>query len=292
MNVTAIIVTYNRLELLKECIEAVKKQSCAVADILIVNNASNDGTKDYLASLNGVSIVNLDKNIGGAGGFSHGIRKACEKKDTDMLWIMDDDTVPTPSALAELMKVMKAEPALGYVCSKVVWTDGSIHKMNIPGFVSDKDKVASLREIRSASFVSLLVPTKVVRHVGLPYKEFFIWADDSEFTSRIHREFGYRALLVNESVVVHKTGVNYGATIDGAPVSNAWKFYYLMRNNMFSCRNERPYLLWLFREINHLRLYLHRVNKMPKENRKPFRENLMKGFWDGLTFNPVREYVD
>lgn len=291
MKVAAIIVTYNRLELLKECLSAVRQQTLPVNEILVVNNASTDGTEKFLATQEDVRVVNLDKNIGGAGGFSYGIREACGNADNDALWIMDDDTIATPTALEILVRQMEKEPELGFVCSKVVWKDGAVHWMNIPGFVTDDDKDASLRQVRSASFVSLLVPTKIVREVGLPYKEFFIWADDAEFTSRIHKEAGYKALLVNDSVVVHKTAVNYGAGIDRATVANAWKFYYLMRNGMFCCRHERPYLLWLFRELNHLRLYLHRVNKMPKEDRKVFKDNLIRGFKDGLTFRPKREFL-
>jgi len=289
--IAAVIVTYNRLELLKECLQAVQEQSKKVYSIVVVNNASTDGTTEFLETIDDARLVvkTFDTNRGGAAGFSEGISIAT-RQGADAVWVMDDDTIPQTDALEKLAGTMDCQQDAGFVCSKVVWTDGSVHMMNIPGYVSHDELCAGLYAIRSASFVSLLVPCKIVRKVGLPYKEFFIWVDDAEYTSRIFKA-GFKGYLNNNSVVLHKTGANYGAGIKVATPDSAWKFYYYMRNSMFASRGERPWIVWFFRHLNHLRLDIRRTKNMPVEVRGAFKKNLWRGFVDGLTFRPMVDYV-
>ena len=163
MTIAAVVVTYNRLSLLKECLEAISLQTCKVNSIIVVNNASTDGTTEYLQQLDDKQIVvkSLEKNIGGAGGFAEGIAIAT-KMNVDAIWIMDDDTIPLTDALEHLVYILNQHENTGFVNSKVVWTDGNIHQMNIPGYVHHDDLGGGLYAIRSASFVSLLVPSKIV----------------------------------------------------------------------------------------------------------------------------------
>lgn len=94
-SVAAVVVTYNRKELLKEAIDALLMQSVAEADVLVVDNASTDGTKDYIADYidqGQIIYINTGENLGGAGGFNFGMRKACEA-GYKYVWIMDDDAI-------------------------------------------------------------------------------------------------------------------------------------------------------------------------------------------------------
>ena len=286
--ITAVIVTYNRLALLKECLQAVQSQTYAVSAVVIINNASTDGTREYLDTLSDKTILikDCEKNMGGAWGFAEGIATAA-RQDADAVWIMDDDTVPTADALRHLVEAWQEHPDAGFTYSRVEWTDGTEHKMNIPGYAGH-DEGAQHRILRSASFVSLFVPCAIVREVGLPYRDFFIWVDDAEYTSRIFKA-GHKGYQVNESIVLHKTAANYGASIKNATPDAAWKFYYYMRNGMFASRDEQPWLCWFFRHLNHLRLDLHRIKALPPDARKAFRRNLWRGFVDGLTFRPPLE---
>lgn len=292
MTIAAVVVTYNRLSLLKECLEAISLQTCKVNSIIVVNNASTDGTTEYLQQLDDKQMIvkSLEKNIGGAGGFAEGIAIAT-KMNVDAIWIMDDDTIPQTDALEHLVGILNQHENTGFVNSKVVWTDGNIHQMNIPGYVHHDDLGGGLYAIRSASFVSLLVPSKIVREVGLPYREFFIWVDDAEFTSRIVKA-GYKGYFTTSSVVVHKTATNYGASIKTATPESAWKFYYYMRNGIFASRGEKPWIVWFFKNLNHLRLDIHRTKNMAPELRSLLKKNLWRGFVDGLTFSPRKEFVD
>jgi GT2 family glycosyltransferase len=231
-----VVVTYNRKDLLRECLQALQAQSRPVDEILVVDNASTDGTGEMLErEFDSIRAINLPKNIGGAGGFHEGIRRAYED-GCGWLWLMDDDSIPQPSALEELeaslpiLRDLGKKPSL--LASKVFWTDGTLHPMNSPTprwaqrtlFVEALERGYML--IRSASFVSLLLSHDAVTRHGLPYKDFFIWGDDFEYTSRVlYSENGY---LVPRSVVVHKTKEKYTPASSTGP-----RFRHMVRNRVW-----------------------------------------------------------
>ena len=192
--ITAVVVTYNRRDLLARCIACLRAQQGASCRILVVDNASTDGTGALLQSLAGpdLTVHTAAENLGGAGGFSLGARLAVEA-GCDAVWLMDDDTLPKPGALAALLSAWAAQPGCGWLSSRAVDADGADQPMNrqrstpyrdIPGYESPGGRpIPSVM----ASFVSLLVPAQAVRRFGLPIAEFFIWSDDWEYTRRISR---------------------------------------------------------------------------------------------------------
>lgn len=294
-----IVVTYNRLELLKENIEAIKKQTYPIEKIIIVNNNSTDGTYEYLKQFETsplFTIINLSQNIGGSGGFSTGIKEAV-LAGSDWTWIMDDDTIPNPSALENLIKYNDLTNNVGFICSKVEWIDSSIHLMNIPCIKSltnnipfNKYSNKDVLLVESASFVSLLINTEAVKKVGLPIASFFIWGDDQEFTYRITNH-GYIGLYVDSSLVIHKTLDNYTSDLKTAPDNVAWKFFYEIRNTMYlRRRRKKSYLSFLSSSISHLKKDLKQIKKR-KGDQKEFKKAIYKGFRAGLKFNPQIEFI-
>lgn len=299
MKITCVIVTYNRCSLLKECIEAVRDQSFKLHKICVVNNHSTDDTEKYLSEFKNdpqMHIINLPENIGGAGGFSAGIKEAV-LKGADWVWIMDDDTIPQKDALKALVAATELADNVGFACSKVLWMDGKPHNMNVPGIQMKKDKPFNTYSTETkpvfmathASFVSLLINSKAVKELGLPYREFFIWADDLEYTDRIFKR-GYDCFYVDNSVVLHKTGDNYFPHPDTAPANAAWKFYYQARNVTFLKRKKKNKLFLFISTLNMYRIYLHRISKR-KEDKELFKKHIRKGCWDSLKFNPTIEYL-
>ena len=291
MKIIAIIVTYNRLELLKQSIDAVLAQTVKPESLIVIDNNSTDGTKEFLDNFkdDALKAIHLEENIGGAGGFSYGIKMAV-REGCDWVWIMDDDTIPERNALEELTYVAQKNPDAGYLSSRALWTDGDMHVMNCQWMPNKKvinknTPIDTPLRIKSASFVSLMINAKAIMEVGLPYKEFFIWCDDSEYTSRIF-EAGYPCYYVGKSVVIHKTATNYMPSLADAPKETAWKFYYNMRNNVFLRRKKYKNSIIAFVKIlNYYRLELRHLNKRPSADRNIFKKELKKGFWDGLKFN-------
>lgn len=207
--IAAIVVTYNRKILLRENIKALCNQSYEELDILIIDNASTDGTYEYIKDLlndSRVKYYNTGANLGGAGGFSYGIKLATEK-GYSYCWIMDDDTIAEKNALKELMVASAKIGTFSFLCSMVNWIDGNPCIMNKVNFTSDIYEYASLLEygiisVKSCSFVSCFINTDYVKKLGLPIRQFFIYGDDSEFTYRLSN--CAPAFLVTKSLVTHK----------------------------------------------------------------------------------------
>lgn len=191
-NVSAVIVTFNRLTLLKEVIESLQTQDTKLSHIIVVDNNSKSDTQEYLTSLgNQIEYVRLPENIGGAGGFNKGVRYFMEHTTDDFVWLMDDDTVVHPDTLTELLKFADKQDQFGFLSSDVRWTDGRRALMNQPApmnrlKVIPEDQVEPV-QLQNATFVSLLVKREVVKKIGLPITEFFIWGDDIEYTERAGR---------------------------------------------------------------------------------------------------------
>src|SRR3712207_5668423 len=133
--VCAVVVTYNRVDLLRECLEAVTGQTRAPDAVLVVDNASTDGTREMVREeFPAVELLELPANEGSAGGFHEGM-KAAVARGVDWLWVMDDDTIPAPDALELLLDApahLDGLPPPALLASKVLWTDGRLHPMNWP----------------------------------------------------------------------------------------------------------------------------------------------------------------
>lgn len=241
MPVVAVVVTYNRRKLLLESLAAICDQTRPVDAVVVVDNASTDGTAAAVRErFPQVDLVALRVNTGGAGGFAAGLTRALSQGATSV-WLMDDDTVPGPDALEALLAARDGYPgpAPALVASRVVWTDGREHPMNSPrpkplSAAAERRAAEQVRciPVRSASFVSVLVDADVCRQRGLPVADYFLWNDDFEFTTRVLR--GNVGLLCPASVVVHKTRT-FGST-DADPGD---RFFYEVRNKLWMLTRSR-----------------------------------------------------
>lgn len=236
--VVVVVVAYNRRDLLLESLAALESQSRRPDLILVVDNASTDGTSEGVRfGFPHVALTCLEQNTGGAGGFTVGIAEAVATHGADLIWLMDDDTVPTPTALEELLRARESAPASTRIlASRVEWIDGRDHPMNMPRirpFTGRISRESAHRfgcyPVRSASFVSLMIDARAVEEHGLPVADYFLWNDDFEYTARIlRRSTGY---LVTRSVVVHKTKVFGSTNIDPGP-----RFKLEVRNKLWLLR--------------------------------------------------------
>ena len=291
--VVAVVVTWNRKALLTECVNCLLKQTASNIGILVVDNASTDGTGEALAPLvaaGRIDYVNTGANLGGAGGFQFGIRRAVES-GCDYVWIMDDDAMPTPGALQALLNAAEEIGAFGWLSGKTLWTDGSVCRMNI----QRDTQMANLRDFESrlvpagaATFVSLLLPAPVVRKAGLPIKDFFIWADDLEYTRRISRQ--YPCWVVNDSVTVHRCQTNNGGNISTDVPERIPRYRLAYRNEVYVYRREG----WrgVRRLLLRTPLHILRVLAKSKTRRWERIRVILGGTIEGLSFRPEIEYLD
>ena len=142
MRVAAVVVTYNRVALLQQCLRALEEQSMPLTAIWVIDNASTDGTADTVRAMGLENLIyrNTGRNLGGAGGFAYGIREAAEA-GYDALWVMDDDTIPERAALECLVQADEnLQGDYGWLSSRALAPDGTDQPMNrqrahaLPGY--------------------------------------------------------------------------------------------------------------------------------------------------------------
>lgn len=296
--IVAVVVTYNRKALLLENIKSLLDQSLSDSlDIIVVDNASTDGTKEALEEyINNDDIIykNTGANLGGAGGFSFGVRTAVEA-GYDYLWLMDDDTIPQRDALEVLLNAkIQLNENFGYLSGNVLWKDGTPCLMNKQKYfnkvVDIETNANDFISVTQSTFVSLFLPSKVVKQVGLPIKEFFIWGDDVEYTRRISIIHRLPCYCVRNSIVRHLMNENTGSNIAIDVPERIGRYRYAYRNEFYTYKQVGIQgLLYYFAKcgFNLVRIILkadsHRIERF---------KVLLGAMVEGMTFNPSTEYVE
>ncbi len=297
MRVVAVVVTYNRLDMLKKCIESLIKQE-SMCDIFVVNNHSTDGTQAYLDEISLVETrirhKDTGENIGGAGGFNFGMRWAVEN-GYDRVWIMDDDTFAKPNTLTELLNADEIlEGEYGFLSSVALWTDGKECKMNRHKLKRKFFEFIELMQYgivlcEQATFVSCFFSADTIKKAGLPIKEFFIWGDDIEYTRRLSVRMGMPCFVVGKSQVIHAMKENCGSSIAIENSERISRYNYAFRNENYLYRKEgiKGFMYYTAKcLVNILRVLCKAPNK--KIRRCAI---IIKNYFKGLWFNPSIEYV-
>lgn len=247
MKIASVIVTYNRLDKLRLTIE--KTLAEEVDYVIVVDNASTDGTREWLDGLNDhrLRIHHLSENVGGAGGFHVGFKEASYHSDADWLVCYDDDAYPQTASI-KAFKKMSLQGGVGSAAASVYLPSSAIAEMNRPslnpfwhfgkllqtifkgrgGFHIHDSIYGNERpvEIDASSFVGYFVRTDVVRSVGLPRKELFIYADDIIYALSV-RKAGYKHLFIPSVKFIHDSVT----LVQQKPIySPLWRAYYTYRN--------------------------------------------------------------
>lgn len=246
MDIGVVIVTYNRLEKLKITLDLFEKQTKKPAYIIVVNNNSTDGTSEYLEEWSKITdsyyerkTINLERNLGGSGGFYYGLARAVKEK-AEWVWVSDDDAFPEIDALEcaylYLSNNLDKVEDISAICGKVLnfgnidfyhrrsWIRGAVTTKQILSIQDDYDK--GVFEINCFSYVGSIINVNKLNQVGLTEKDFFIWYDDTEHSLRLSKVG--KILCVPSITIHHDTGVsNDGLT---------WKTYYGFRNYVLALK--------------------------------------------------------
>lgn len=246
MKICAVIVTFNRLEKLRNALQSYEEQSCPPHSIIVVNNNSTDGTYEFLCSWEDETsniaekyVIHLHNNTGGAGGFHTGIEQAL-KTDADWIWVSDDDAYPEQDALMKVQHYAEAHSHDTACICGAVYINGNIdidHRrynknriIQIPCRLATEHYKKSDVKIDETSFVGSCFKKSAVIKAGLPIKDFFIYFDDTEFSHRISHHG--KIMLVPDIKITHDT-VTYAQPTN---VIATWRDYYLTRNHVYTLR--------------------------------------------------------
>lgn len=196
VKVIAVVVTFNRRELLLKVLDALVKQTIKLDRILVVDNDSSDGTAEAVLSMayDNVSYHNTGANLGGAGGFYEGFSIA-ENMEYDHLWLMDDDFMPNSDCLEKLLDnkidgiVQPLRFNLDGTCAELSPLTYNIQKIfslnpkgkSVKSYIEQKGLLDSPIKIEAIPFEGPLISKKAINILGKPEPKFFIFCDDIEY---------------------------------------------------------------------------------------------------------------
>ncbi len=293
----AIVVTHNRIKLLKRCLENLQIQTLKLDKVLVIDNGSSDGTQAFLDSIE-IEYIR-QPNLGSAGGWYTGLKYAISKK-YDAAWLMDDDGYPHKDAYMLLKSALKKN----YACissvvinevdhSKFVFPFPILNKNNMPKVGFKKTSINSLRELKELSkddlypwahlFNGALISINSLRHIGNVNRDYFLYGDETDFFFRL-REYG--------EVFSHTRALHFHPEASKRPFSKI-KIFYFLRNSIINykkyydlkilrCTLGIFYLLFLVYKRNNLRTL---ISLLIGRDKKYFYSSLHKGFFSKLGIN-------
>lgn len=237
--VVAVVVTYNRLELLRRNLDCLRAQTHPLAGIVVVNNGSTDGTEQWLASQTDLTVITQD-NCGGAGGFARGLMVAM-RLSAAWLWCMDDDVFPRPTCLEELLRESARQKAGILAPRRLV--DGRVYSNDFVSYDLSRP-FASLYvgkhvgartdvpvEIAGTAFEGPLIRREVVERIGLPNRDLFIFCDDTDYCLRATKA-GFRIIYV-PAALMDKHHFFSADNWSQRQQKKKWKRYYQIRNSTY-----------------------------------------------------------
>ncbi|MCH2068570.1 MAG: glycosyltransferase [Shimia sp.] len=296
----AVVVTYNRLGKLQETVARLLDVPVdALEKVLVVNNASTDGTGDWLAAQRDPRLIveHMSDNLGGAGGFEHGMRLVTKTYDPDWIVMMDDDGRPTAGTFERFQGMDVSQ--WDALAAAVYYPDGAICDMNRPsrnpfwhgkvflrtllgrggrdGFhITPEDYQGAPKQIDVSSFVGLFVSREAIAQIGFPDGRLFVYGEDGLYTLTLSKSGG-RIGFMPDLRFEHDCST-FGD--DDRRFRPLWKVYYYHRNLLMLYREASglffvPLLFvvfpkWLLKTRHH------------KGERRVFLRLLRHAMWDGL----------
>lgn len=265
----AIVATHNRLAELQITLERLLAMpKCDLDAVVIVNNCSTDGTRDWLDTLRDprLFVHHSDNNLGGAGGFEVGMRLAVQEYDPDWVVVMDDDARPFEGAFRQFLSQPRDSTNGGadVWAAAVYYPDGEICEMNRPSvnpFWHPGSFLTTLRGngrdgyhisratyeeheshvIDMASFVGMFISRRVIEVTGYPDGALFLYGDDVIYSLRLRRQ-GLTMLF--DPLIRFEHDCSTFANDQKRVFTPLWKVYYTYRNGLIMYRNAAGILFW------------------------------------------------
>ncbi len=234
MNIVVVVLSYNAAKRIRPCLDSLLSQSYEHQySVLVVDNASTDGTADIVAQeYSQVSLIRNKKNYGFAGGNNIGMHEAF-RNNYDSIVLINDDTKVRDNWLKELVLVANSSESIGLVQSKLLFADEAyrvntvgnpLHFLGFSwsgGYKHLSSEFQSNKSIPIASGASVLIKRSVIEKIGYLDEKLFMYSEDVDYSWRA-RLAGFDIWLAADSVVFHDHKFSIGGK----------KFYYSERNRL------------------------------------------------------------
>lgn len=302
MNYIPVIVTYNRLNSLKKALEKLQNQTLNPYKIIVIDNHSTDGTENYMKekfnASDQVKYYRLNENVGGSGGFSYGVKKALDF-NPDWVALSDDDAFYDEKYFEIINKYIVKYPMIKCFCGEVLLDGGNtlqlsqrqnisdwitLRRKNVPEDLYKQDNFTC----DTTTFVGNVISADLIKKIGLPRNDFFIWIDDIEYSCRMHNDT--KLMVIPAAKVYHKDPLGTvkkketketeaKSALDRNILTDGFKTYYGFRNSIV-LREKYSKHPRLSRIYTMLLLVLNEFLILTKSAYKGKRKYLLKMFRD------------
>jgi GT2 family glycosyltransferase len=184
-----VIGTYNRINLLQQCLDALIGKVKVSHEIIVVDAGSTDGTLDYLRSLQSVRLLSDAERIGQAQSLNRVFRTL---ESTYVCWLSDDNIVQ-PGMLDQAVAILKSNPAIGMV---------SLQVKDISGPYIDQDYLGGIWTTGILNCNQGMLPVKLLKEIGGFDEQFRDYGIDSDLTTRVLLE-GYKVVFTKKVAIHH-----------------------------------------------------------------------------------------
>lgn len=275
----AIVVTYNRKKKLVKALNSLLNQTIRPKHIVLIDNCSTDGTEELLKqegllSNKIIAYHKMQKNYGGSGGFYYGVKEAMKYDDIDFVSFSDDDAYFKNNFFEQISLAQSQYEDCSAFCGTVKYANGDIqldHRRKITNHNWIKEQQFEIVDyssnfyIDTFSFVGAVIKMDVLREIGLPHKDYFIYYDDTEYSLRV-REKG-KVINISSAEIIHdivKKKVQTGNLI-------SWKNYYELRNSILMKKQHSTWkllnLYFYYRQL-HMYWYILTTNTFKGEKKR------------------------
>ncbi|MCA2971695.1 MAG: glycosyltransferase family 2 protein [Acidobacteriaceae bacterium] len=286
--ICAVVVTFNRVNLLRKCLHALLVQTRPLDHILIVNNKSTDNTAQMLASeFPQLEVMHMAENTGGSGGFAAGMKEA-HARGFDWLWIMDDDVEAYPTALASLLDYrdisdylhMRKDLADGNWHFEGLWDFHVLTVRMLPtevSFANGKEWMV----VNYSNFEGPLIHRRVIDKIGLPDARYFMYGDDVIY--------GLQASFHTNPIYINRTG--FRKDFGWSKGMDRMSYYFTFRNNFLTQEHLRAIGLYInntsfwISNVRNLIWCTHHILTTPGQRKWNHATAVWQGLRDGIRRN-------
>ena len=283
-NIAVIVITYNRLAFLKEIVSAIRNQTLKPNKIFIIHNSGTDGTAQWLEQQTELDVI-TQPNVGSSGGQYTGF-KAAYNAGFEWIWTMDDDVVPAANCLETLLSVQDINlirTPLRYTPKGEVFINDCISFNLTNPFKSIWEKIIDVDDLKNdyipavgITFEGPLIHRSIIEKIGFPEKDFFIYADDSEYFIRAHKA-GAKISIFKNAILNRK--LEY---IEPEK-SFSWKHFYIIRNIIAIDRFHGNFAVKYFRPFAYLISWIFKCHNVSDLI------TTFKAFFKGYTYQKYKE---
>ena len=287
--ISIIIPTYNRKNDLMQCLASVKNLLYYELEIVVVDNASTDGTYENVKKVfPQVKIIRNNKNLGVSGGRNTGLKYI--NKNTKFILFLDHDIIVEKDLVNELLKVMNKDEKMGIATPKiyyyedksVIWAVGTSINL-ITGKITmngenqrDEGQFNQIRDVQVAPAV-IMVKREVIQKIGGFDEDYFATYEDTDFCFRA-KKVGYRIIYVPRARAFHKVPLNWWESKKRLVSRN----YYIARNRIIFMKKYSHYFFLFFFFLPVYFFYYSYLSLLLKQKERI--KDFLKGTISGLKF--------